>query len=123
MNLIMELNTWIKKKFGEAITEDSAGNTGIRIINEPTDQFLTTLTTSVGTTAVQIDVPENATEYTIFHQSEDGIVFWGDEDVDNTYPKLNNGEVIEVTGKNDFEIYGITSTGTITVYVVVTSRS
>ena len=81
-------------------------------------QSVQIITTTVTTSAIKIEVPEGVNKYTIFHQTEDGVVHWGDNNVDSNYPTLIDGDVIEIEGEEDFEIYGVTTTGTITVFAV-----
>lgn len=77
--------------------------------------------TTVGTTATRIETPENAQDFTIFHQIENGVFYIDGESVTTGSIAVNKYDEIEFVNmkKNDEnEIYGITSSGTIEVFAV-----
>jgi len=80
--------------------------------------------TSVTTTATKITTPDDAVDFFII--CKDGDFFIGDENVttSNGFP-LDRYDSLPLTGyqkSDNNEIYGITSTGTVTVYAVGSTK-
>lgn len=77
--------------------------------------------TVVTTTATRIKTPVNSREFVLFHQEADESFFMGDKDVSVSDVEVFDGDMVEFTQmqKDDGnEIYGITSTGTVTVFAM-----
>lgn len=80
--------------------------------------------TEVSTAPVKIDFPEEGNEFLIYHDDASGSVWLGDNDgiaadTGDVAPLLPNMRLpVYVAQDNDNELYGITSSGTISVFVL-----
>lgn len=125
MPLDKNINTLEKKKF----TLDADGKTSHRT-QKAARRFNTfnAAKTSVGTSATKINVPEDCTDFVLYH-IETGETLWlGNSDTITTAstgiaPIPANFQVaMELIKGNDNNLYGVVSAGTIDVYAIGWSR-
>lgn len=80
--------------------------------------------TTVTSIATQILMPEGINQYSIFHQTTGGILYYNeDNSVGATDPQLKTNDVLNVTGVKDFEIWMKSSAGDITVFVTSITKA
>jgi len=81
-----------------------------------------TYRTIVNAGAALITTPDDSKEFTIYHKTENAIVYIGDSSLTASpnFLELENGDILEVNNMqkdNDNEIYAITASGTVALYV------
>lgn len=102
-------------------TGDINGKTAKRVIvsidGATAENALEILKQDVTTTPTTVVFPES-TSVQIFHQTENAIVYFGDENVDNTYPKMIANSTLEINGRNDFTLWVVADAGAVPLFVM-----
>lgn len=123
MNIIDFLNIpKIRTKIRQMFTSNGRGKTVIRTIDyDETKNSFEAITTSVTTSATEIEMPEDTQTYQVFHQTEDAVLYVrGDNTVSSSDIKLEYGDHIEISGTKDFELWMISASGSVDVFVAAT---
>jgi len=107
-----EFNKFIKKR-----------GTRVKVTSIPNDgNSIDVVTTNVGTSAVKIDMPAEASEITLLHREAGETLYIGGSNEVTTatgFPVLENDAVgLSLKLGNDNEVYGIAASGTIEVYAI-----
>ena len=75
--------------------------------------------TVIGTSSSVLTLPEGATNFIIFHQTDDAKLYFGDSSVTTTdYPYLEKNDSISLALIYSPEIYCISDTAGVNVFVV-----
>ena len=74
---------------------------------------------SVITTVTQLIFPEKGTSFIIIHRTPNGIIhIKSDDSVSSIDFKLKEDDILEIEGNIDFELWAITESGTVDVFIM-----
>ena len=75
--------------------------------------------TNISTTAKQIVFPEQGNQFIVIHKTDSGIMYVNkDENVATSDFPMNKNDILEISGRPDFNLWGITSSGSVDVFVI-----
>jgi hypothetical protein len=105
----------------EAFDLNSKNQVAKRVINTTRNvNALAQENTSVGTDSVALTFPAGAINFIVFHQHATAKVYFGDVDVEasTSYPYLENGDTLALDVKDTIDLYAISDTAGVTVFVI-----